>query len=118
MHPYKRSQRLSVLLREEVADIILRKLKDPRLGFITVTDVELSEDLKVAKVFVSVLKTEEKDITLKILNEAKGFVRNEIAKRLHIKVIPTFEFLLDESIERGFRIDALLREIRKTSEED
>ncbi|MCS7202974.1 MAG: 30S ribosome-binding factor RbfA [Thermodesulfovibrio sp.] len=118
MHPYKRSQRLSVLLREEVADIILRKLKDPRLGFITVTDVELSEDLKIAKVFVSVLKTEQKDITLKILNEAKGFVRNEIAKRLHIKVIPTFEFLFDESIERGFRIDALLREIRKTSEED
>lgn len=118
MHPYKRSKRLSVLLREEVADIILRKLKDPRLGFITVTDVELSDDLRIAKVFVSVLKAEDKEITLQILNEAKGFVRSEIAKRLRIKIIPNFEFLFDESIERGFRIDTLLKQIKKDSEED
>ncbi|MCS7163763.1 MAG: 30S ribosome-binding factor RbfA [Thermodesulfovibrio sp.] len=117
MHPYKRSQRLRVLLREEVADIILHKIKDPRLGFITVTDVELSDDLRVAKVFVSVLKAEEKQITLQILNDAKGYVRSEIAKRLRIKIIPTFEFLFDDSIDRGFRIDQLLREIKRTSEE-
>ncbi|MCS7215451.1 MAG: 30S ribosome-binding factor RbfA [Thermodesulfovibrio sp.] len=117
MQPYKRSQRLRVLLKEEVAEIILHKIKDPRLGFITVTDVELSEDLRVAKVFISVLKTEDRKLTLQILNDAKGFIRNEVAKRLRIKVIPTFEFLFDESIDRGFRIDQLLREIRKTSEE-
>lgn len=117
MHPYKRSQRLRVLLREEVADIILHKIKDPRLGFITVTDVELSDDLRVAKVFVSVLKAEEKQLTLQILNDAKGYVRSEIAKRLRIKIIPTFEFLFDDSIDRGFRIDQLLKEIKRTSEE-
>lgn len=116
MHPYKRSQRLSILLKEEVADIVLHKIKDPRIGFVTVTDVELSEDLRLAKVFVTVLKDEDRELTLQILNEAKGFVRGEIAKRLRIKIIPTFEFLYDESIDRGFRIDKLLREIKKTSE--
>lgn len=118
MHPYKRSQRLGNLLKEEVADIILNKIKDPRLGFITVTDIKLTDDLRIAKVFFSVLKEEEREISLKILNEARGFVRNEIAKRLRIKIIPTFEFVFDESIERGFRIDKLLREIKKTSEEN
>lgn len=116
MHPYKRSQRLSILLKEEVADIILHKIKDPRIGFITVTDVELSDDLRLAKVFISVLKDEDREISIQILNEAKGFVRGEIAKRLRIKIIPTFEFLYDESIERGFRIDKLLKDIKKTSE--
>ena len=113
MHPYKRSQRLSILLKEEAANIILHKIKDPRLGFITITDVELSDNLKLAKVFISVLKDEDKKISLKILNDAKGFIREEIAKRLRIKVIPTFEFLYDESIERGFRIDKLLNKIKK-----
>lgn len=116
MHPYKRSQRLSLLLKEEVADIVLHKIKDPRLGFITITDLELSEDLRIARVFISVLKEEDKEISLQILNEAKGFVRGEIAKRLRIKIIPTFEFVYDPSIERGFRIDKLLSEIKKTSE--
>lgn len=117
MHPYKRSQRLRMLLREEVADIILHKIKDPRVGFITITDVYLSDDLRVAKVFVSVLKAEDRERTLQILNDAKGYVRGEIAKRLRIKIIPTFEFVFDESIDRGFRVDQLLREIKKTSEE-
>jgi ribosome-binding factor A len=116
MHPYKRSQRLSVLLKEEVADIVLHKIKDPRLGFITVTDVELSDDLRFAKIFVTVLKEEDREISLQILNEAKGFVRSEIAKRLRIKIIPTFEFFYDDCIERGFRIDKLLEDIKKTSE--
>ncbi|HHW20328.1 MAG TPA: 30S ribosome-binding factor RbfA [Thermodesulfovibrio thiophilus] len=117
MHPYKRSQRLGVLLKEEVADIIFHKIKNPGLGFITVTDVELSDDLRIARVFVSVLKTEDREITLQILNNSKGFIRTEIAKRLRIKIIPTFEFVYDESIERGFRIDQLLKEIKRTSEE-
>lgn len=117
MHPYKRSQRLSILLREEVADIVINKLKDPRLGFVTVTDVELSDDLRIAKVFVSVLNEQERELTLQILNDARGFVRSEIAKRLRIKIIPTFEFIYDESIDRGFKIDKLLKEIKGSSEE-
>lgn len=117
MRPYKRAERLGVLLKEEVADIIMHKIKDPRVGFVTVTDLALSDDLRVAKVFITVLKKEQREITLGILNYSKGFIRNEIAKRLRIKIIPTFEFVFDESIERGFRIDKLLNEIKKSSEE-
>ncbi|MCC6346656.1 MAG: 30S ribosome-binding factor RbfA [Nitrospirales bacterium] len=113
MHPYKRSQRLNILLREEIADIIMRRVKDPRLGFVTVTDVELSEDLKIARVFVSVLKEEEREQTLEILNAAKGLIRNEVSKRVRVKFIPTLEFRIDASIARGDRIDRLLREIKE-----
>ncbi|MBF0558545.1 MAG: 30S ribosome-binding factor RbfA [Nitrospirae bacterium] len=113
MHPYKRSQRLGILLREEIADIIMRKVKDPRLGFVTVTDVELSEDLKIARAFISVLKDEEKETTLEILNAAKGLVRSEVSKRVRVKFIPTIEFRIDASVARGDRIDRLLNEIRE-----
>ncbi|MDI6729605.1 MAG: 30S ribosome-binding factor RbfA [Thermodesulfovibrionales bacterium] len=116
MHPYKRSQRLSILLREEIADIIMRRVKDPRLGFVTVTDVEMSEDLKIARIFISVMKEEDKDITLEILNSAKGLIRSEVSKRVRTKFIPTIEFRIDRSIEHGDRIDKLLREIKEKSD--
>jgi len=113
MHPYKRSQRLSILLREEIADIIMKKVKDPRLGFVTVTDVELSEDLKIARVFISVFKDEEKEQALEILNAARGLIRSEASKRVRVKFIPSIEFRIDTSIAHGDRIDRLLGEIRE-----
>jgi ribosome-binding factor A len=115
MHPYKRSQRLSILLREEIADIIMRRVKDPRLGFITVTDVEMSEDLKIAKVYISVYEG-DKDLTIEILNSAKGIIRNEVSKRVRVKFIPSIEFRIDRSIEHGDRIDRLLKEIKERKE--
>ena len=111
MLPYKRSQRVSDLLREEIADIIMYKLKDPRVGFITVTGVDVTSDLKMATVYVSVLKEEEKKPTLEILQTAKSFVRSELSKRLRMKFIPTVDFKLDSSIEYGDKIDKLLKEI-------
>lgn len=113
MLPYKRSQRVSDLLREEIAEIIMRRLKDPRLGFVTVTGVDITDDLKIARVFISVLKEDEKETTLDILNSAKSFIRSEVAKRVRMKTIPTFEFRIDESVEYGARIDKLLKEIKK-----
>lgn len=115
MLPYKRSQRVSDLLREEIAEIIMRKLKDPRLGFITVTGVDITEDLKIAKVFISSLKENERESNLSILNSAKSFIRSEVAKRLRMKNIPSIEFRTDESIGYGDRIERLLREIKEKS---
>ncbi len=115
MLPYKRSQRVSDLLRQEIADIIMRKVKDPRLGFVTVTGVDLSDDLKIARVFISCLKDDERDATLEILNSAKGFIRGEVAKRVRIKVLPSLEFRVDESVGYGDKIDRLLREIKGNS---
>ncbi|MGO9378346.1 MAG: 30S ribosome-binding factor RbfA [Dissulfurispiraceae bacterium] len=118
MQPYKRAQRLNILLREEIADIIMRRVKDPRLGFVTVTDVSLSEDLKIAHVYISVLNIEERTIAIEILNGAKGIIRSEIAKRIRTKFIPTLEFRIDESIEQGFRIDKILKAIRENDSKE
>lgn len=113
MLPYKRSQRVGDLLRQEIADIIMRRIKDPRLGFVTVTGVDITDDLKIAKVFISVLKDEEKEETLNILNSARNFVRSEVAKRIRMKTIPSIEFRVDESIGYGDRIEKLLRDIKE-----
>jgi ribosome-binding factor A len=110
MLPYKRSQRVSDLLREEIADIIIYRLKDPRIGFITVTGVDVTDDIKIARVYVSVFHDEERKITLEILNAAKSFIRSELSKRLRMKFIPSIEFKLDTSIEYGNRIEKLLKE--------
>ncbi len=113
MLPYKRSQRVSDLIREEIADIIMYKLKDPRMGFITVTGVDITEDLKIAKIYISILKEEEKDVTLEILNSATRFIRAELAKRLRMKFIPSITFRIDKSIEYGNKIEKLLKEIKE-----
>ena len=116
MLPYKRSQRVRDLLREEIADIIIFKVKDPRIGFLTVTGVDVTDDLKIAIVYVSILKEEEKQSTLDILQAAKSFIRSELSKRLKMKFIPSIDFRLDTSIEYGNRIEQLLSEIRKKDE--
>jgi len=90
----------------------MRKVKDPRLGFVTVTGVDLTDDLKIARVFVSCLKEEERKITLDILNAAKSFIRSEVGKRVRMKVLPSLEFRVDESVGYGDRIEKLLREIK------
>ncbi|MCX8026424.1 MAG: 30S ribosome-binding factor RbfA [Thermodesulfovibrionales bacterium] len=113
MHPYKRSSRLGILIKEEVADIIMRKVKDPRLGFVTVTDVEMTQDLKMARVFISVMQEETTGLSLEILNSARGMIRAELNKRIRVKFIPSLEFRIDEAIDRGSRIDQLLREIKE-----
>lgn len=116
MLPYKRSQRVGDLLREEIADIILYKLKDPRIGFVTVTGADVSADLKSARVFISVMKEEEREVTLETLNSSKSFIRSLLTKRLKMKFIPTIEFRLDTSIDYGFKIDKLLKDLRETDE--
>jgi ribosome-binding factor A len=116
MLPYKRSQRVSDLLREEIADIILYRIKDPRVGFVTVTGVDVTDDIKMAVVYISVLKDEERKTTLDILNSAKSFIRSELSKRLRMKSIPSIDFRLDSSIEYGSKIDKLLDEIKRKDE--
>ena len=113
MLPYKRSQRVSDLIREEVADIVMYRLKDPRIGFITVTGVDMSEDLKHARVFVSIFKEEDREQSLAILNDARPFIRSSLGKRLKMKFIPGIEFKLDTSIEYGSKIDSLLKKIKE-----
>ena len=116
MLPYKRSQRVGDLLREEIADILMYKLKDPRIGFVTVTGIDMAPDLKSARVYVSILREEEREITLDVLNSSRNFFRSILSKRLKMKFIPHVEFRLDTSIEYGYKIDKLLKEIKDQDE--
>ncbi|MGE5893454.1 MAG: 30S ribosome-binding factor RbfA [bacterium] len=113
MHPYKRSTRVNDLLREEIALILMRRIKDPRIGFVTVTAVEVTDDLKIARVYLSVLQKKDREETISILNAAKGFVRSELSKRIKMKSIPQLEFYYDGSLEYGDRIDTLLKQIKE-----
>ncbi|MCK5287144.1 MAG: 30S ribosome-binding factor RbfA [Thermodesulfovibrionia bacterium] len=115
MHPYKRSVRVSDLIKEEVADIIMNRLKDPRLGFITVTEARVSNDLRHAKIFFSVLEEEKKDESLKILTSSARFIRSELAKKVRIKFIPDIVFKIDESIEYGAKINKILSNIKSST---
>ena len=117
MLPYKRSERVADLIREEIADLIMYKLKDPRIGFVTVTGVEMTPDLKLARVFVSILREEEPGSTLEVLNSSKSFIRSSLSKRLRLKFIPNIEFRMDTSIDYGFKMDKLLKEIGKGEDE-
>jgi ribosome-binding factor A len=108
-----RPERVAELVQREVTDILARKLRDPRLVGITVTDVEVTSDLKLATVFVSTLAGgAERAAALEGLRRAAGFVRHELAPRLGLREVPEVRFRFDESIERGARVEDILRRLK------
>ena len=118
MH-FKRSSQVAEVIKREMSDIISNHIKDPRLGFVTVTGVDLTDDLRYAKVYVSVYGEEDKrKESLQGLNSAKGFIRREIGKRLRLRYCPDFAFRVDESIAYGDKIDRLLNQLSKEDKKD
>lgn len=112
-----RSNRVAEQMKKELGEIIRRRLKDPRIGFVTVTDVEVTGDLQQATVFITVLGDDKKrEETLKGLAKAKGFIRTEIGQRIRLRRTPELSFEFDESSVYGNKIDNLLRQIEKTEE--
>jgi ribosome-binding factor A len=112
MHPYKRSERLGELILAEVSALIARDIKDPRIGFVTFTRVEMSDDLRYAKVFASILGSEqEKARTLQGLSSATGYIRRHLGRALHLRYTPEITFLIDASLEHGAKIAQLLRQL-------
>lgn len=104
-------RRVNEALREVLAGAIATDLKDPRIGFVTVTDVDTSPDLRAARVYVSVLGSEsERDEALEGLRSAHGFLQSRIAAETRMKRTPTLTFHYDESVERGVRLSELLDE--------
>ena len=109
---YKRADRVGDLILKELAELLLRKVKDPRLADITLTDVKVSPDLRHARVFYSLLGDDERKAEAVVgLQSATGFVKRELSKRLHLRRIPDIEFCLDSSLEYGSHIDRLLTEL-------
>lgn len=113
----RRTERVEEMLREEISVLLQRQLKDPRLGFVTITGAEVTTDLRHAKVFVSVLGTpEEAEHSLEALNRARGFLRTEIGKRAHLRTVPEMKFLEDETTQTGSRIFQLLEVVKQTEQ--
>jgi ribosome-binding factor A len=109
-----RSKRVGDRIREEISDLLLRKVKDPRIGFVTITAVEVSKNLRAAKVFYSVLGApEDRQRAADGLASALGFIKLELGARLQLKFMPEIVFAYDPSIEYGDRIERLLMEIRR-----
>ena len=108
----KRTERVADLIRRELADILMNRMRDPRLGFVSITDVEVSPDLTHAIVFLSSLDGAEGRVqVVKVLTNAAPYLRRELAPRLGLREVPTLRFIYDESIERGARIEDLLKKI-------
>src|SRR5512136_1720689 len=115
MQPSRRPQRLALEIQHEISMMLFRDLKDRRIGFVTVTGVEMSPDLRHAKVFVSGMGSEaEKKASLDALNHAAGWIRHELGQRIRMKFLPEIVFRADVSQEYGEHIDQLLDEAKKT----
>lgn len=110
-----RPERVAQFMRREIAEILERRLSDPRLAghVVSVTDVEVTPDLSFARVFVSVLESgAERERALAALQSAAGFVRHLLSERLDLREVPEIRFVHDSSIERGARVEELLRRIQ------
>jgi ribosome-binding factor A len=113
----RRTQQMGEFLREEVTDIIRTELDDHRLGFWTVTRVEVPSDMRSARIYVSVLGTDgERTETLKALRGAAGFIRGHLKPRMRTRIIPDLDFRDDRSMEHAAEIDRTLREISREGE--
>lgn len=115
----ERLARLAQEIKKEVSSILATEVKDPRLGMISITDVEVARDLAVAKIYFSQLGDEEERArTLEGLERAKGFIRTELAKRLRrVRHTPEIVFLFDPSLEHGTKMDAILKTLQITKED-
>ncbi|MEW6661204.1 MAG: 30S ribosome-binding factor RbfA [Bacillota bacterium] len=108
----QRHLRVAEEMKKEIADILQNEVKDPRVGFVTITSVELSTDLRNAKIFVSIFGDEEKQRQcLEALHKATGFVRREIGQRIKLRHTPELVFKFDSSIEHGDKIARLLSKV-------
>ncbi|MDX1514588.1 MAG: 30S ribosome-binding factor RbfA [Gammaproteobacteria bacterium] len=109
---YGRSERVAEQIRKDLAWILDREMDDPRIGFVTISRVDLSKDLKNAKVFISARDREAGVQSARLLNHAAGFLRARLAARIKLRYVPSLRFANDEALERASRIDALLEDAK------
>ncbi len=105
---YSRSQRMAEQVRREVAEIARDDIKDPRMGFLSFTEVRMSRDLSHAVIYCSVFDSEQQNETIELLNRAVGVFRKELARRIRARIVPTLKFVADESLSRGAEMDNLI----------
>lgn len=110
--------RIASMIEKEISYILMTEMKDPDIKFVTVTMVKLASDLGYAKVYVTVLDDAKRDETMRSLKVARGFIRHALAERVDIRHIPELDFVYDESIEYGNKIEHIIEEIREGEKND
>jgi ribosome-binding factor A len=112
-----KKDKMNGIIQREISDILRKEVKNPKLGFLTVTDVEVTTDLSFAKIYVSILgKGYQKKEALEALDQSKGYIRSALAKRLTTRKVPELKFVFDESLEYSNHINTILKDIQ--NEED
>jgi ribosome-binding factor A len=116
---FKRSEKVAEAIHQEISKLLINGVKDPRVGLVTITGVKVTDDLRLATLYYSVIGTEvdRKDAEAGI-NSAKGFLRREIGKILRMRLVPDLQFRYDVSIDYGNKIESILKQIQSTEESD
>ncbi len=105
---FKRSERVSGQLRRELATLVQREVKDPRVGFVSISDVEVTRDLAHARVYVTVFEEDKAKTSIDALKHAAGYLRRRLGQELRIRSVPELHFFHDDSVETGTRMDKLI----------
>ena len=113
-----RIDKVESLIKEEISLIFLYKLQDPALGFVTITSVKVSPDLRIAKIYISVLEREKRAQVLEKVEELKGYIRSELASRVKIKFIPELKFFIDDTLDYVEKIEGLIKRIHSESDRE
>ena len=116
---FKRSDKVAEAVHELVSELLVKGLKDPRIGFVTITGVKVTDDMRLATVYFTVIGTdEEKKATEQGLNSARTFIRKEMGKKFRMRYVPEVVFKYDASVEYGYRIESILKEIGSPNHDD
>jgi ribosome-binding factor A len=119
MASFKRADRVSEAIKREVSLMITQDVKDPRVHFVTVTEVKTTDDLRYAKIYVSVLGDDQtREESMEGLAHAKGFIRSELGRRIGLRYTPDIQFFPDNSLDHSIKIRTLINEIKKDERSD
>ena len=114
-----RTHKVAMVIKEEISQMILHELKDPRIGFVTVTHVDLTRDLKIAHIFYSIMEdTKKMEATQRGLEAARGYIRKLLGARLKLRFTPEIHFKRDDSIAQSFHINEILKKLREEKGKD
>lgn len=114
---FSRSDRIAEQIQRELAELLRKGLKDPRIGWVTVTAVEVTRDYSHAKVFYTVMQADKRELTQEILDSSAGYLRNELGRAIRLFSMPQLHFVYDESIERGVHMTRLLNQVAEDDAE-
>ena len=105
-------ERINNQFKREISQILANEVKDKNIKFVTVTAVETTNDFSLAKVFVTFLNGEKKDLIMKSLQKAKGFVRSQLSSKINLRKMPDLRFVYDQSIDEGFKIEKMIKNLK------